>query len=545
MFLPLSIAHMLWKRKLAIAAITLGGGALSGLAIHHMPSIYSAEAVVLIESQKIPEKFVSSTVSMDMQDRIAAMSQEILSSGRLEKIISDFGLYREESQRGTTEDALERMRKDVSIQMDRTLTATKPGAFRISYRGKDPSVVAAVANRIANLFIEGNDQTREVQVEGTSEFLDRQLAEAKARLDDLEAQVGRFKAKYNGELPEQQAALISTLQRLDAELQANRDALNRAQESKSILESNLAAAEASLEAAAAVNDRPTETAVAPSPAASQQKASEALEAKLNTLLARYGPGHPDVKRVQAELAAQKAVEAAEEVPAPPAAVPGAALSGLALSRLPQEPARQEAQAAQANERLASLRAQIGAAKNEIAFRAQEQERIAAEMKENSERINRLPLREQQMAQVTRDYEISKTNYRNLLDKKLAAEMAADLEHRDKPERLTLLDPARVPEKPERPNRPLLYAMGGLLSVALGLACGLGLEARDGRLLGEWELAGGIPVIASVPKIVVERRAPAFPGVRPWATRVSFILAAILVAAGLAAAAGWYTLAVRR
>jgi succinoglycan biosynthesis transport protein ExoP len=163
------------------------------------------------------------------------------------------------------------------------------------------------------------------------------------------------------------------------------------------------------------------------------------------------------------------------------------------------------------------------------------------MKENSEKINRMPLREQQMAQVTRDYEISKTNYRSLLDKKLAAEMAADLEHGQKPERLTLLDPARVPEKPERPNRPMLYGMGALLSVALGLAAGLLLEIRAGELLGHWELAAAIPVVARVPKISISRRPLPFPVAKPWAMLGSLIL----VVVGLAAAAGWYTLAVRR
>lgn len=498
MFLPVSIVRMIWKRKLAISAITLAGSVLAWVTVRRMPSIYIAEAVVLIDSQKIPEKFVSSTVGTETQDRIAAMSQRILSSSRLEKIISDFGLYREERKTAFAEDILDRMRKDVSIQMDRTLIANKPGAFRISYRGKDPRVVAAVANRIANLFIEGNDKTREVEAEGTSEFLDRQLAEAKARLDELEAQVGRFKERYNGELPEQQAALVSTLQRLDAELAANRDALNRAQESKSILESNLAAAEASLDAAAAVNDRSLDTAGAAPPATQQDKSSEALEAQLNTLLARYGPEHPDVKRVEAELAAQAAAEA-HSAPAAPVPANNAAPQAARRAAVHKE------EVAQTNERLASLKAQIAAAGNEIAFRTQEQERIDGDMQANSEKINRLPLREQQMAQVTRDYEISKTNYRNLLDKKLAAEMAADLEHGRKPERLTLLDPARVPEKPERPNRPFLYTLGDLLSAAIGLAAGLGLEIRAGKLLGQWELASTIPVVARVPKIVISRK----------------------------------------
>lgn len=493
LFAPLSVARMIWKRKLVIAVSATLGCVLSVYLVWRMPAIYVSEALVLIDSQKIPEKFVSSTVNNDLQDRIATISQQILSTSRLKKIISDFDLYRDERKTSFPEDVLALMRKDISIQVDRGLSGNRPGAFRVSYEGKNPKVVAAVANRIANLFIDENTKTREVQAEGTSEFMDSQLAEAKARLDQLEASVSRFKLKHNGELPEQQGELISNMGRLEVELQSNRDALNRSQESKSMLESNLATTEATLQALAAAADRPEESTPVSvgggAPAAPPKKPSEVLEAQLEVLSGRYGPAHPDVKRLQAEIAAQKAVEAA----------------GPGLERVPQiAEAPHETQAADqrgpVSEHLASLKAQIGIAQREIEFRSQDQTRITGEMKEYSERISRLPLREQEMAQVTRDYEISKTNYRSLLDKKLAAEMATDLEHGQRPERFTLIDPAPVPRKPQRPQRPLLYAFGSLLSLAAGLAMGLGMELKRGSLLGEWELGRQIPILARLPKV---------------------------------------------
>jgi polysaccharide biosynthesis transport protein len=493
-FQPLSIARMVWKTKVVIASIALIGCVLSAFVVRRMPPVYVSEALVLIDSQKISEKFVPSTVSTELQDRIATISQQILSTSQLGKIISDFDLYHKERKAMFSQDLLARMRRDISIQMDRTWS-NKPGAFRVSYQGRDPQVVAQVANRIANLYIEENFKTRETQAESTSEFIDRQLAEAKTRLDQLEAAVGQYKLKYNGELPEQQGALVSTLGRLEVELETNRDALNRAQESKAMLESNLASTEASLQAMAEASDRTMEPLAQPAAGVDgthPPKQSEQLEEQLHALTSRYGPNYPDVKRLEAELALVKAAEAAQPAPAPPGTPRNAG------------PPAKESSGASSRERLASLKMQIGVAQKEMEFQTQEQARITSEMKENSERINRLPLREHEMAQVTRDYEISKTNYQNLLDKKLAAEMATDLEHGQSPERFILLNPAPVPEKPERPKKPLLYALGGLMSLLAGLVAGVGLEMQQGKLLGQWELGSHIPVLARLPNIVPSR-----------------------------------------
>ena len=495
-FLPLSVARMIWKRKLAIGVFAIASCLLTTAAVRRLPSIYVSEALVLIESQKIPEKFVSSTIATDLQDRLAAISQRILSTGRLEQIISAFNLYQSERQTLAPEEVLTLMRKDLSIQMDRDGSG-KPGAFRIAYQGKDPRIVAQVANQIAELYIDENSKSREGQAQETSEFLDSQLAEAKGRLDRQEVALRQFKLKFNGELPEQEGALISTLGRLQVELETNRDILNRAQASEAILESNLAAAQAALETPPSITGETTATV----PPAQPRKPSDELQSQLSALSARYGPAHPDVKRVEVELARQKAAEAGQQADVVlPKAAP--------LPERSTTPSSHESPDArgQSRERLATLQAQIAVAEKEIAFRNAEQSRITGEMDQYSARVSHLPLREQALAQVTRDYEISKESYRSLLDKKLAARMASDLEHGQQPERFTLLDPARVPEKPQRPKRPLLYAAGGLLSLAIALLAGIGLEVRRGKLLGQWELPPQIPVLARLPHIVALRAA---------------------------------------
>src|SRR5262249_30907440 len=84
-------------------------------------------------------------------------------------------------------------------------------------------------------------------------------------------------------------------------------------------------------------------------------------------------------------------------------------------------------------------------------------------------------------------------------KKMAAEMALDMERRQQAERFIVLDRARVPSKPLKPKRPLLYAGGSVIWLAPALLLGLIAELRKNVILGEWELKDGITVLARSPQ----------------------------------------------
>src|SRR5450759_4978398 len=231
-FSPLSILRTIWKRKIRIVAAWIFFTICAVAVVRMLPTIYMAETVVLIDSQKIPEKFVSATVADDPEERIASIRQMLLSGGELKKVIEEFGLYREERKAHFEEEILELMRKDITISLESAMPGSssgktkRPGAFRIGYQGGQPALVMQVANRLTDLYVEQNLRTREGQAAGTSDFLDTQLREAKKRLDEMEAAVSVYKLAHNGELPQQEAALSGTLARLQVELEANRDAIN-------------------------------------------------------------------------------------------------------------------------------------------------------------------------------------------------------------------------------------------------------------------------------------------------------------------------------
>jgi polysaccharide chain length determinant protein (PEP-CTERM system associated) len=488
---------MLWKRKWLIGAVWLVVSLATRMAVQRIPAVYTATALVMLNSQKIPDRFVSSTIVTDPQDRLATLSLEILSNKRLQEIIERFDLYREQRRTVPIEKILDTMRaNDVTVRPE-TAWNGRTASFRVGYQSSDPVMAARVANWIANSYVAENAKARETQAVVTSEFMDSQLKEAKQKLDRLEASLSQYKTRHNGELPQQEMSLNGTLNRLQVELEANRDALNRAQQTKMGLQDSLRMAEdrvrleekaARLSAAASM-----QPAVAGVMLGRPLTATEQLQAQLAEFRLRgYTDENPDVKRVRAQL--EQIKQRIQEAPAESAAGKGVPTAGQAERTFESPELRQM------RDRAGSLRSQLAVAEKELQNREADQRRILSSIARFQGKINSLPIREQEMAQITRDYEISKINYQALLDKKINANMATEMELGQKSERFLIADPALVPAKPSKPNRALLNAAGMILGILLGLVLACGKEVQQDFLLGEWELPAGVPVLGRLPHI---------------------------------------------
>jgi uncharacterized protein involved in exopolysaccharide biosynthesis len=379
-----------------------------------------------------------------------------------------------------------------------------------------------------------------VQALGTSEFLDNQLVEAGKRLRDQEALLGQYKQKFSGQLPQQENALIAEMGRLQVQLQGVQDSMNRTQQSKVVTESALAAAQESSSALeelarqiAAGAEYPSEL---PRGGSAAMATSEVIQRELDALRARYTDSHPMVKAAQGLLAKAREREknaaallaAAEE---PVAAGPGKPPQAKEISKsftLSQSLLREK-------ERVTGLQAQREVTLQQLAALEQDKKAILKQLEAVQSRVSRLPVREQELATVNRDYEISKANYQSLLDKKLAAQMATEMERNQKSERFRVLDPARVPERPISPNRPLFGALSGLVALVLGVGLGLGVELRRGTVLGEWEMPGDVPVLGRVPIIPEDATSDSRDGRRRKLRLAAALSVLLLVMAGVVGA----------
>lgn len=481
--LHFSLAYACWRARWYVLALTITG-ALAGAAYGHFrPKTYTASALVLVVPQKVPERYVNSAVSTDLQDRLASISQQILSNTRLQKIIDDFQLYRREAASLYPEELLALMRKRIQIKLEKGWSHDRPGAFHVEFEGADPGIVAEVANRIVSLFLEENLRERELSAEGTSDFLEAQVQEARRRLEDLESKVTAYKLRHVGALPGQESYLMNAISRLQQELQFNDEAVARDNLTKTSIESAMQSAKSS---AAITAQLAAKAQHAQSTEEKSLRLSDKIAAELQRARLRFTPKHPTIIELELELANAKANEKADSPtrkPAPPSDSPQYVQWQL-----------------QNREREDNFKTQLTLIDQDLATRARRRAEIIEKASKLEQQLAQLPVSELEMGALTRDFELSLSNYKSLLEKRQNAQMAAEMEHRQKGESFKVIDPARVPQKALGFPLEAAAAAGAALGLALALLfCTLRLFHQN-KLLGEWDIPEGVQLLGHIPAL---------------------------------------------
>ncbi len=482
--------------------IVMAGAALFAV---FTPKEYRATTLILVTPQKVPETFVRPTVTSKIEDRLQSIGQEIMSRTRLEQVISQLKLYPEEVKSKTMEEIVELMRRNIRIEIK-----GKESYFTISYIGNDPRVVTTVTNKLASLFIEENLKLREQQAVGTSEFLVIELNATKARLEEQEKAVTQFKRQFMGELPEQREANLKVLEQLQFHYQRIGEAMRAAQDRKLIIQKQLSDTELLIASAVSRQESPPLTVTSPEtpsrPVARdpQEIQLEQMRNQLSDLQARYTERHPDIlvlkkkiadleAKLEKERAEKKSEESASSVTVTP--IPALKIEG-------KKGGKEERPDFKLNPRYKEMEAQLIATELEIERWREEEAKIKAQINRYRERIEMTPVRELAMAQLTRDYLNMKDLYQTLLKKSEEAQQAENLERRQKGEQFKVLDPARVPETPFRPDIPKTLLFGLLL----GTGCGLGMAFfreqmdRSFRDAEDLEATLGFKVLANIPVV---------------------------------------------
>ena len=146
--------------------------------------------------------------------------------------------------------------------------------------------------------------------------------------------------------------------------------------------------------------------------------------------------------------------------------------------------------------------QLIATELEIKRLNEEDRKVKAQIDIYRGRIENTPLREQQMTLITRDYENTKETYQTLLKKSQEAQQAENLERRQKGEQFKVIDPARIPEKPFKPDIPKIVLFGLLLGMGSGFGLAFVREQTDHsfRDAEDLEATLGFKVLTNIPKI---------------------------------------------
>lgn len=454
-----------------------------------LPPRYQSSTLILVEQPSMPKDYVTPNVTDDLQERMQSITQQILSRTRLLHIINQFNLYSGKRAHWSPDQKVDLMRKDIDIELVRD-ERHQITAFNVSYSSSNPQISQQITSELTNLFINENLEARQQQSEDTTQFLENQLEAAQKDLAAQEDRVRQFKAQHVGEMPGQLATNIQILQGLQAQLQNEEDALNAARQQHVYLET-LADQYRNMQAPSKSSDGTTAVGL---PALDQEL--EKLKAQLADLTSRgYTDRHPDVRKVKDQIANTEKVREQFLTSIKTKSTDAGAEAADTAQSLAADPTQASM--------LAPVESQLRSNQLEITNREHSIATLKAKIDDYQARLNQEPIREQQLADLTRGYDQSKANYDDLLKKKNESKMATNMELLQQGERFRVVDPPSLPQKPDFPNRLRFCGIGLGVGLALGVVVAGTLEFLDDRLYDVKEIKKLLPaeIIGEIPAIV--------------------------------------------
>jgi polysaccharide chain length determinant protein (PEP-CTERM system associated) len=448
----------IWARRkylaLGVLAATLAAALTVVLA---MPGIYRATATVLVARPEMTTPSTRAALTGELEARLNRIGEEILSRSRLEQLLNRYDLYGPHTK-DDMEQSVTRFRRDVRVDMKGIDPVQGRGttiAFAITVRGRDPKMVADVANELAAFYVAENSTIRERRANESLQDVKREVDDAQARLDEQDRRTNEFKRKNMGQLPEQVAANLSMLERLNAQLALNNHNQVVAMERRTAMR------------------RPgdSEMQVAASPEEALQMRLNQLNFDLAKLQRTYSDKYPDViltkqaiedtKKQLAELGPSAGKSSAPKAAAPPRAM---------------------------DSELAGLKA--------------EDQRLRQMIAAYQSRVEIAPERDQELQQLSRDYRASREIYDAALKRYHDAQAAVDVERRRAREEFQVLESAVAPREPAAPNRPKLVLLGVMLACAATGAIVMLAEQLDTSFHGVDDLRSfsKLPVLVTIPEI---------------------------------------------
>jgi polysaccharide chain length determinant protein (PEP-CTERM system associated) len=496
--------RLVTRRRWYILSIAVGTILTVVTALYQIPNRYTSEAILFVVEQQVPQRYVTPTSTTELADALPAMTQQVLSRSRLLQLVEEFDLYAPKRKGMLPEEIDAMVRQDIKIDA----LAPTPGrrgsnAFKISFTTSKAILAQTVTSKLTSLFIQENLKTREDQARNTTTLLHDRLENARQNLDKQEQLLRDFKSKYLGELPEQQQGNLAILGGAQSQLQNITTAIDRAQQQRVYLESLLngyrrLAARSNVVSPGVV--RVEGGRLEPDHnlfvyQAAQQKLTQLQSDKVH-LLSQVRPQHPDVLALDREIAAQQAVVDGLK----PKMIPEKkdSVQTKLPETTPKRPpeSEEDASIAQLNSQLESNRLEIA---NLVKDQAQQQTIIA----EYKGRLNLTPVREQQLAGILRDYELSKHEYADLLSKEQQSQLAMSLEQQQAGQQFRIVEPPSLPALPSTPQRLKisLGAVGAGLMLGLVVAGFAELKARVFYTEQDVTRHFSIPLVVGLPRLI--------------------------------------------
>ena len=513
------------QRRLKLILLVFAALSLIGAVVAFtLPAVYRSTATILIKEQEIPQEFVRSTVTSQADERIQVISQQVMTRATLLELVDRYGLYGKARQRETSEEILDRMRRDIKLTLIGAENANRQGgkstiAFSLAYDSEVAANAQKIVNELVTLYLNENVKNRQRKAAETTSFLDEELVRVTQRISDLEQKLADFKQRNQGRTPDLGSSNLFASERVASDVQRLEREITFIEERKLQLESQLADTKPAapvLSGGGAIlepedrlkvlqlqlttltgslsDDHPdvkrtrreiaklkVETGLQGDATDRDAKLQE-LKAQLSVLRQKYSDDHPDVLRLKRTLGViEQAVKSGEAA--------DGSTDSLRKPRKPDNPA------------FLTLRAQIEAVTAQLASMRNEREEMRLRARLLDSRVSVTPEIEREYLEITRDVDSSRVRFRELREKQMQAQLSEQLERDRKAERFTLIEPPIYPERPNRPNRVMILMLGLVLGLLGGVGAAALREALDQTVHSPRDVMRTlqVPVLAMLPK----------------------------------------------
>jgi polysaccharide chain length determinant protein (PEP-CTERM system associated) len=413
-----------WYAMAAAWVIAVAGWVV----VYVMPERYEASARIYVDTKSVLRHLLYGlVVQLKSDETIAMMSQTLINRPNLEKVITAAGIDRELHAPEEREELIARLSRDLSIK-----GAGGPNYYTIAYTDKDPQHAYRVVRSLVTIFVEGSLSSQRADSDAARRFIDEQLRVHEEKLVAAENAVTEFKRQHMGLTAGDRRDYYTRLVEAQTALSGATLELKEAENSRDAIKVQLTG---DTEVPFLLDDRSADVG---GPSEIDVRI-HGLEQKLDNLRLSYTEQHPDIVAIQRTIAQLKEQKQAEAKMRKPSA-------RAAQSRQTQNPVHQQLSVA-----LASAEANVAAKKARVA----EYERRYNELKAA---VNAVPQVDAEYTQLTRDYEVTKKNYADLLARRESAKITGEMEANANVTDFRVVDPPRVPTAPKRPSRRLLLSL---------------------------------------------------------------------------------------
>ncbi|QEA12496.1 GumC family protein [Comamonas flocculans] len=491
------------RHLLLIVATFVSVSALAIVVALLVPPVYQSTGTIMIESQQIPTDLVQATVTSFADERIQVIKQRVMTRENLMRIIDKYQLFKDRSITFTPSEQIDEMRDRIGVTLvNANLQAGSRGsatiAFKVSFEDRRPDIAQRVANELVTLFLNENVKVRTERATQTTEFLTQEANKLKAELTTIESQIASYKQENGAALPQNSLLSMNAIQRLETDLRTSQRDYSAAEEEARSLDVELASAKAAVASAAAAVSGGVS---APGGANADELELQKLRVQLAQMQELYTDSYPDIRIAKRRIAAlEKSIaEAAKQAAAAPAD------GDPATKALPMAPSVAAAQMV-----VAKIESRISSARSRMTALRAEQGQLQARLRDAESQMLKAPQVERGLASLMRDHETAQRKYEEIRAKQMSAQVAENLEGEQKAERFSLLEPPIAPDRPIKPNRRKMIALGLALAAMASVGMVVLLETLRGTVRGAGALTA---IVGQRPLVIVPYITIAQEGVR--------------------------------